>query len=131
MLKNRKILTGLMMFFCLFGSSHAECYVDGESKGNISAEIVGIEYQDSCTFLLLKSSDIVVTNFAGSLDTNPFQAGRFYYLSLDPSTSNPEKYKYILSLATTAMVTKTRIYAEFTSRTGRIDKFSLSSVKGQ
>ena len=118
-----------MICLLMFGiaDSYAVCNTDTTLKGNVNATIVGIESQDHCTFLLLKN-DLVITNFATGLDTNPFLAGRFFYLSLDPE--NPEKYKSVLTLATTALATNTRVYAEFTSRTGRIDRFSLSTEKG-
>lgn len=119
-MKRFLIILGLMFFWT--AESFAACYTDSTTKGKADATIIGIEYQDHCTFLLL-ANDFNST-FVGH-DDAPFLAGRFTYLSLDPT--NVESYKSILTLATTALVTKTRIYAEFTSRTGRIDKFSLST----
>lgn len=108
--------------FLLFFSANvfAACPVDGAQVGKVEATIVGIEVQPHCTFILL---DNVNSEFSNH-DSNPFAAGRFKYIGVDPENVN---YNAILSLASMAFATKTRIYTQVTSRTGRVDHFSLST----
>jgi hypothetical protein len=118
----KKLFLTLGLLFAVSINSYAACFTDSTITGTVHATIVGIEYRDNCTFLLL-DNDFVST--LSNHDNNPFLAGRFTYLSLDPS--NAEAYQSVLTLASMALATQTRIFAAFTSRTGRIDRFSLST----
>jgi hypothetical protein len=57
-----------------------------------------------------------------SIDTNPFAGGRYPYLALD--SAHP-MYKPFLTLATTALQTGQRVYANVQSRTSVVSKLSI------
>ncbi len=101
--------------------SQAACTTDSTTIGTVQATIVGIEYHENCTYLLL-GNDVVssLTNHDSAL----FEAGRFTYLSIDPT--NQEAYKIMLTLATTALVSQIKVYAHVTSRHARVNRLSLS-----
>lgn len=95
------------------------CYVDGTNTGKVTAKVVGIEVRENCTYLLLSN----VSTTLPVIDNGPFTPGRFTYLSLDPQNTS---YDSMLTLATMAYATGTKVYANVTSRTARVNYFSIS-----
>jgi len=97
--------------------SYADCPTDSTTEGKVQATIVGIEYRENCTYLLIDND--YIPSFTDH-DSSRFESGRFTYLAIDPS--NQESYKVMLTLATTALATQIRV----TSRLARVDRLSLS-----
>lgn len=100
-------------------AAFASCPSDDATQGTVEANIVGIEYIDGCTYLLLQNEVSTHPNH----DSGQFLAGRYKYLALDQS--NESKHDNILSLATTALATNMKVHSKFTGRTGIIATFSL------
>lgn len=118
---NKWILRVLVFCFIysISGQLFAACLSDDATQGTVEANIVGIEYIDGCTYLILKNEVSSHPNH----DSGQFLGGRYKYLAL--KQENGKKHDSILSLATTALVTNMKIHAKFTGRTGLIDTFSL------
>lgn len=98
--------------------AQAACFVAEGTHGTIQATVIGIEVQEGCTYVLVKN----VQTSLPSIDTNPFVAGRYPYLALDPA--HP-MYKPFLTLAATALQTGQRVYANVQSRTSVVSTLSI------
>jgi len=97
----------------------ASCSTDSTAVGTVKATAVGIEVRAGCTYVLVKD----VSTTLPELDTNPFVAGRFAYLALDPADAD---YKAMLAIASIASAQGSRIYAEVIGRLGRVTRLSIA-----
>lgn len=97
---------------------HATCFVADDTTGTVQATVIGIEVRGDCTYVLVKN----VQTSLPSIDTNPFVAGRYPYLALDPA--HP-MHKPFLTLAATALQTGQRVYANVQSRTSVCSTLSI------
>lgn len=99
-------------------SAQAACFIADGSPGTVQATVIGIEVQEGCTYVLVKN----VQTSLPSIDTNPFIAGRYPYLALDPA--HP-MYKPFLTLGATALQMGQRVYANVRSRTSVVSTLSI------
>lgn len=105
---------------CCAANSIAACATNGTTIGTVKATVVGIEVRADCTYVLIKD----VTTSLGALDTNPFLAGRYAYLGIDPAEPT---YKAQMAVASLAIASNLKIYAEVVSNLGKVNRLSLSN----
>jgi hypothetical protein len=117
----KKQLSTLFAALCVSCPSvHAACHVDDAAIGTVKATVIGIEVQGACTYVLLKN----VQTTLPAIDNNPFVAGRFAYLALDPAHA---MYKPFLTTAAMAMHTGQRVYATVQSRTAVVSTLAVAT----
>lgn len=116
-----KRLASVLAALCIVSPSlRAACHVDDATIGTVKATVVGIEVQAACTYVLVKN----VQTTLPLIDNNPFVAGRFTYLALDPAHA---MYKPFLATAAMAMQTGQRVYATVQSRTAVVSTLSVAT----
>ncbi len=117
-MKHRIPLLATCLAFAICAPAQAACFADGTTPGVVQATVVGIEVRDGCTYVLVKN----VQSTLPGIDTNPFAAGRYPYLALDPAHA---MYKPFLVLSALALQSGQRVHANVISRTSVVTTLSV------
>jgi hypothetical protein len=111
-------LLAACLAYAICAPAKAACFAADTTPGIVQATVIGIEIRDGCTYVLVKN---VQTTLA-VIDTNPFAAGRYPYLALDPAHA---MYKPFLVLSVMALQTGQRVHANVISRTSVVSTLSV------